>query len=76
MYKFLLLIGLTLSVSGNSLMAATIEVEMLNRLGKESILNLLLMVSQAIPLSGLLLAKVIMFNFLLRLMELMLLKVN
>ena len=36
MYKFLLLIGLTLSVSGNSLMAATIEVEMLNRLGKES----------------------------------------
>lgn len=36
MYKFLLLIGLTLSVSGNFLMAATVEVEMLNRLGKES----------------------------------------
>ncbi len=36
MYKILILIGLTLSLSGNSLMAATIQIEMLNRLGKES----------------------------------------
>ena len=34
MYKILLLIGLTLS--SNSLVAATVEIEMLNRLGKES----------------------------------------
>jgi pseudoazurin len=34
MYKILLLIGLTFSI--NPLMAATFEVEMLNRLGKES----------------------------------------
>jgi pseudoazurin len=47
MYKFLLLIGLTLSVSGNSLMAATIEVEMLNRLGKESMVY-----SQSVVQSG------------------------
>jgi len=36
MYKILILIGLTLLLSGNSLMAATIQIEMLNRLGKES----------------------------------------